>query len=40
MKQAVIAPFMLSLLYPLDEQVAGYPRDRWSMVSGESIFCF
>ncbi|MEJ2731449.1 MAG: 5-methyltetrahydropteroyltriglutamate--homocysteine methyltransferase [Deltaproteobacteria bacterium] len=29
MKQAVIAPSMLSLLYPLDEEVAGYPRDRF-----------
>jgi len=26
MKQAVIAPSMLSLLYPLDEEVDGYPR--------------
>src|SRR5580700_3310688 len=29
MKQAVIAPSMLALLYPLDEEVAGYPRDRF-----------
>jgi methionine synthase II (cobalamin-independent) len=27
MKQAVIAPSMLALLYPLDEEVAGYPRE-------------
>jgi methionine synthase II (cobalamin-independent) len=26
MKQAVIAPSMLALLYPLDEEVPGYPR--------------
>jgi methionine synthase II (cobalamin-independent) len=26
MKQAVIAPSMLALLYPLDEQLPGYPR--------------
>ena len=26
MKQAVIAPSMLALLYPLNEEVAGYPR--------------
>ena len=29
MKQAVIAPSMLSLIYPLDEEVAGYPRDKF-----------
>ena len=29
MKQAVIAPSMLALLYPLDEEVPGYPRDRF-----------
>lgn len=29
MKQAVIAPSMLALLYPLDEEVAGYPRDAF-----------
>jgi methionine synthase II (cobalamin-independent) len=29
MKQAVIAPSMLSLLYPLDEEVSGYPRDQF-----------
>ena len=29
MKQAVIAPSMLSLLYPLDEAVPGYPRDQF-----------
>ncbi len=29
MKQAVIAPSMLSLLYPLDEAVSGYPRDQF-----------
>lgn len=29
MKQAVIAPSMLSLLYPLDGEVAGYPRDKF-----------
>jgi methionine synthase II (cobalamin-independent) len=27
MKQAVIAPSMLALLYPLDEEVSGYPRE-------------
>ena len=27
MKQAVIAPSMLALLYPLDEEIPGYPRD-------------
>jgi methionine synthase II (cobalamin-independent) len=29
MKQAVIAPSMLALLYPLDEDVAGYPREEF-----------
>ena len=29
MKQAVIAPSMLSLLYPLDEEVSGYSRDHF-----------
>jgi methionine synthase II (cobalamin-independent) len=29
MKQAVIAPSMLYLLYPLDGEVAGYPRDKF-----------
>jgi methionine synthase II (cobalamin-independent) len=29
MKQAVIAPSMLALLYPLDEEVPGYPRDQF-----------
>ncbi len=29
MKQAVIAPSMLSLLYPLDEEVPGYPREAF-----------
>ncbi len=29
MKQAVIAPSMLALLYPLDEAVPGYPRERF-----------
>jgi len=28
-KQAVIAPSMLALLYPLDEEVPGYPRDQF-----------
>jgi len=28
-KQAVIAPSMLMLLYPLDEEVPGYPRDEF-----------
>lgn len=28
-KQAVIAPSMLMLLYPLDEEVPGYPRDQF-----------
>jgi hypothetical protein len=28
-KQAVIAPSMLSLLYPLDEEIPGYPRERF-----------
>ncbi len=27
LKQAVIAPSMLALLYPLDEQIDGYPRE-------------
>ena len=29
MKQAVIAPSMLALLYPLNEEVPGYPRDEF-----------
>ncbi|CAN5821722.1 cobalamin-independent methionine synthase II family protein [soil metagenome] len=29
MKQAVIAPSMLSLLYPLDDEVDGYPREQF-----------
>ncbi len=29
MKQAVIAPSMLMLLYPLDEEVPGYPREQF-----------
>ena len=29
MKQAVIAPSMLSLLYPLDEEVPGYTREQF-----------
>jgi methionine synthase II (cobalamin-independent) len=29
MKQAVIAPSMLALLYPLEEEVAGYPREQF-----------
>jgi methionine synthase II (cobalamin-independent) len=29
MKQAVIAPSMLALLYPLDEEVEGYPREEF-----------
>src|SRR5215213_4010492 len=29
MKQAVIAPSMLALLYPLNEEVRDYPRDRF-----------
>ena len=29
MKQAVIAPSMLALLYPLDDEVPGYPRDAF-----------
>jgi methionine synthase II (cobalamin-independent) len=29
MKQAVIAPSMLALLYPLDEEVPGYSRDQF-----------
>jgi methionine synthase II (cobalamin-independent) len=29
MKQAVIAPSMLALLYPLDAEVPGYPRDAF-----------
>jgi methionine synthase II (cobalamin-independent) len=29
MKQAVIAPSMLSLLYPLDEEVPGYTREQY-----------
>jgi methionine synthase II (cobalamin-independent) len=29
MKQAVIAPSMLALLYPLDEEISGYSRDQF-----------
>ncbi len=29
MKQAVIAPSMLALLYPLDDEVPGYPREQF-----------
>ena len=29
MKQAVIAPSMLALLYPLEDEVEGYPRDQF-----------
>src|SRR5271169_4610013 len=29
MKQAVIAPSMLALLYPLDEDVPGYPQEQF-----------
>src|ERR1700747_2980084 len=29
MKQAVIAPSMLALLYPLDEELPGYPREQF-----------
>src|SRR5215468_4247741 len=29
MKQAVIAPSMLALLYPLDSEVPGYPREQF-----------
>ena len=29
MKQAVIAPSMLALLYPLDEEIPGYPREQF-----------
>jgi methionine synthase II (cobalamin-independent) len=29
MKQAVIAPSMLSLLYPLDDELDGYPREQF-----------
>ncbi|MGH4022932.1 MAG: 5-methyltetrahydropteroyltriglutamate--homocysteine methyltransferase [Pseudonocardiaceae bacterium] len=29
LKQAVIAPSMLALLYPLDEEVPGYPREQF-----------
>jgi len=29
LKQAVIAPSMLALLYPLEGEVAGYPRERF-----------
>jgi methionine synthase II (cobalamin-independent) len=29
MKQAVIAPSMLALLYPLEEEIPGYPRDEF-----------
>jgi methionine synthase II (cobalamin-independent) len=29
MKQAVIAPSMLALLYPLEEEVPGYPREQF-----------
>jgi methionine synthase II (cobalamin-independent) len=29
LKQAVIAPSMLALLYPLDDEVEGYPREQF-----------
>lgn len=29
LKQAVIAPSMLALLYPLDGEIAGYPREQF-----------
>jgi hypothetical protein len=29
MKQAVIAPSMLALLYPLDEEIPGYPQEQF-----------
>ena len=29
MKQAVIAPSMLALLYPLDEEISGYSREQF-----------
>ncbi len=29
MKQAVIAPSMLALLYPLDEEVPGYTQQQF-----------
>ena len=29
MKQAVIAPSMLALLYPLDDEVPGYTREQF-----------
>ncbi len=29
LKQAVIAPSMLALLFPLDDEVAGYPREQF-----------
>jgi hypothetical protein len=29
MKQAVIAPSMMYLLYPLNEEVDGYPKDKF-----------
>jgi methionine synthase II (cobalamin-independent) len=29
MKQAVIAPSMITLIYPLDEELPGYPRSRF-----------
>ena len=29
MKQAVIAPSMLALLYPLDDEIPGYPREQF-----------
>jgi len=29
MKQAVIAPSMLLLLYPLDDEVPAYPREQF-----------
>ena len=37
MKQAVIAPSMLALLYPLDESVPGYPRDAVRAGPGQRV---
>jgi hypothetical protein len=30
MKQAVIAPSMMYLLYPLDKEIPGYPREEFT----------
>ena len=41
MKQAVIAPSMLYLLYPLNGEVEGYPNEEFvkDLVNEVSMFC-